>query len=220
MRKIPLTNNEYYHIYNRGVDKRDVFLDEKDYLRFLTGMREFNCIEPIGSLYLESLRKKRKSIRSSTPQKGVKLQSEKIVDIICYCLNPNHYHFILKQLFNKGIEKFMHKLGTSYTNYFNEKNKRTGALFQGRFKSVHIDSNELFLYLSAYVNCNSEVHGIASAENYKWCSFPDYIGNRNGGLCKKEIILEQYPRAGEYKKDAIELARAIKAKKDLDKLLE
>jgi len=77
---------------------------------------------------------------------------DKLVDVVCYCLNSNHYHMILKQKSNDGIKKFMHKLGTSYTMYFNKKLKRSGSLFQGKFKSIHIDSNEYLLYLSAYVN--------------------------------------------------------------------
>lgn len=219
MRKVSLVKNEYYHIYNRGVDKRDVFLDEKDYVRFLTGMREFNCEAPIGSLYLENLRKRKAIFRSSTPKKGVELQEDKIVDIICYCLNPNHYHFILAQLVDRGIEKFMQKLGTSHTNYFNERYKRSGALFQGRFKSTHIDSNELLFYLSAYVNCNSEVHGIEEAENYKWCSFLDYIGKRNGALCKKDIILDQLKGIEKYKIIAMEIAKDINKKREYEKFL-
>jgi putative transposase len=212
MRKVPLINNEYYHIYNRGVDKRDVFLDEKDYVRFLTGMREFNCIEPIGSLYLvDKLRKKGLSPfgRDLVP----------LVAIIAYCLNPNHYHFILKQNIDKGISSFMHRISSGYSTYFNEKYKRSGALFQGTFKAIHIDSNELLIYLSSYVNCNSEVHGIAKAEDYKWCSFPDYIGKRNGTLCDKEIVLGQYKLGDEYKKSALENAKDIKRARDMGKLL-
>lgn len=212
MRKVPLVNKEYYHIYNRGVDKRDVFMDDFDFIRFLTGMREFNCMEPIGSLYVaDRLRKKglSPSRRDLVP----------LVAIIAYCLNPNHYHFILKQNIDRGISSFMHKISSGYSTYFNEKHKRSGALFQGTFKSVHVDSNELLLYLSAYVNCNSEVHGIAKAEDYKWCSFPDYTGKRNGTLCEKEIILGQYKSKDEYKKSALEGAKDIKRARDMGKLL-
>lgn len=212
MRKTPLVNNEYYHIYNRGVDKREVFLDEKDYVRFLTGMREFNCLEPIGSLYIVSkLRKKGLSPfnRDLVP----------IVSVVAYCLNPNHYHFILKQNIDRGISSFMHKVSSGYSTYFNEKYKRSGSLFQGTFKASRIDSNELLLYLSAYVNCNSEVHGIEKAENYRWCSLPDYIGKRNGTLCDKEIILEQYKGSNNYKIMAIEIATSVAQRRNFEKFL-
>jgi len=77
-----------------------------------------------------------------------------LVEIIVYCLNPNHYHIILRQVSEGGVSKFMLKLSSGYSSYFNKKNKRSGSLFQGRFKAVHIDSNEYLLYLSAYVNKN------------------------------------------------------------------
>jgi putative transposase len=190
MRKIDFVIGEYYHIYNRGVDKRDVFLDENDYSRFLVSMREFNQVNPIGSIF------EKKEKGSST---SLEVELPKLVEVVCYCLNPNHPHLILKQLEYKGIEKFMHRLDTGYTKYFNRKNNRSGALFQGRYKAIYIDSNEYLLYLSAYVNCNSEVHKIANAENYKWCSFPDYIGKRDIKICEKNIILGQFGNFEEYK---------------------
>jgi putative transposase len=125
----------------------------------------------------------------------------------------------LKQTAERGIEKFMQRIGTAYTKYFNEKYKRSGALFQGTFKSIHIDSNGLLLYLSAYINCNSEVHEIAKAEDYKWCSFSDYIGKRKGTLCEKEIILGQYKNIDEYRKNAIETAMNIARRRNFEKFL-
>ena len=152
LRETPLSNSEFYHIYNRGVEKREIFSDKNDFLHFLDGLKEFNRPETIGSLYENSFRKNKGDLLGSS--------ASKLVDIVAYCLNPNHFHLILKQNSDKGIEKFMHKLGTSYTKYFNNKNKRTGSLLQGRFKSKHIDNNEYLLYLSAYVNLNNKVHNI------------------------------------------------------------
>ena len=117
IRRTKFVNNEYYHIYNRGVDKRDVFLDTKDYIRFIVSMREFNRIKPIGSLYYKN-KLARQGIRNPL---GVSDSCSKIVEIIAYCLNPNHYHFILKQLEDDGITNFMRKVGIGYTNYFNKK---------------------------------------------------------------------------------------------------
>ena len=166
-------------------------MDEEDFLRFLTCLREFNRQEAIGSLYEKSLREKKNG--SSAPFVGAELPVPALVEIIAYCLNPNHYHLILKQNSEKGIEKFMHKLSTGYTNYFNKKNKRSGALFQGRFKAIHIDSNEYLLLLSAYINKNYFIHGYEiSPSDWPYCSALDYLGKRNGTLCKKEIILDQF----------------------------
>ncbi len=225
MRKHPFVENEFYHIYNRGTEKRKIFLDDFEYIRFLESIREFNFPEPIGSLYEKHLREKkagkyngRDGNPTSRMEVGFPEKIPKLVEIICYCLNPNHFHFILRQLAEKGIEKFMHRLGTGYTKYFNQKYKRTGALFQGRFKSAHIHPDN-FIYLSAYVNCNAEVHGIAKAENWRWCSFPDYIGARNGSLCDKKIIMDDFKNGKDYFDFAKENAAAMREKKEYEKLL-
>jgi putative transposase len=228
MRKVAFVNGEFHHIYNRGVDKRKVFLDTEDFKRFLESIRKFNRLDAIGSLYEQRFRekkwlekrKKTKEKGSSTPQDkslGVELPKA-LVDVVCYCLNPNHFHLILKQLEDKGIEKFMQKVSTGYTNYFNKKHNRSGALFQGRYKSSHISSNEYLLHTSAYVNCNSEAHKIAEAENYEWCSFPEYMGKK-GNLCQKQIVLGQFKDLREYYVFAKANVREIRSKKEEEKMI-
>ena len=226
MRKTEFANGEYYHIYNRGVDKREVFLGEKDYVRFIRGMKEFNRLETIGSLYEKDLREKRRRQRkaegSLAPLKGAKLPSAsvKLVEIICYCLNPNHFHMILKQLQDKGIEKFMHKLGTSHTNYFNRKENRSGSLFQGPFRSIYIESNNYLLYLSAYVNANNFIHGYnRNIDDWAYSSYLDYIGRRNGVLCDKKSILGQFKDAKECEEFIRNNALYLKGKKEMEKYL-
>jgi len=210
MRKVVFANEEYYHIYNRGVDKREVFLDDADYVRFLKDLRDFN-----DDLIREE-RLRRQNVAKSELNSESELSSDKrLVEIIAYCLNPNHYHLILKQVSKKGIEKFMHKISTGYTNYFNKKYERSGALFQGRFKSVHIDSDEYLLYLSAYVNRNNFIHGYSSAKDeWQYCSILDYLGKRKGTLCKKGIIINQF-NDGEYKNFLDKNSEHLKEKKDL-----
>src|SRR3989344_8431518 len=111
MRKTSFAEGEYYHVYNRGVDKRDIFTDNEDYTRFLLSMREFNVRDPIGSIYENSFAKEQLTHKPSKRQPLVKF--------IAFCLNPNHYHFILQQMTERGVEKYMHRLGTGYTKYFN-----------------------------------------------------------------------------------------------------
>ena len=154
MRKEIFANNEFYHIFNRGNDKRNVFNDKFDFYRFLQSMHEFNLLEPIGSIYEYSFIKDEVKDRAS--KKG------NLVNFVAYCLNPNHFHLILQQIADKGIEKFMQRLGTGYSKYFNKKYKKSGSLFQGTFKARHIDSNEYLLHLSAYVNLNNRVHRLGS----------------------------------------------------------
>ena len=217
MRKMKFVNGEYYHIFNRGTDKRIIFSEQSDLDRFFQGMIEFNTVEPIGSIYENSFRKKELGNRISKYYK----QQKKLVNFICYCLNPNHYHFILEQLNDKGIEKFMQRLGIGYTKYFNQKYERNGVLFQGAFKSIHINSNEYMLHLSAYVNLNNKVHKFEQLGNrISKSSWDEYMQNADiDNFCEKSIILNQFSSASEYKTFAEDSLKSIKERKDMEKLL-
>lgn len=214
IRKTPFVEGEYYHVYNRGVDKRNIFSDEFDVQRFFQSMEEFNAIDPIGSIYQNSFTKD-----TSSNQLGSSTPKLKLVNFVSYCLNQNHYHFILEQVSDKGIEKFMHRLGTGYTNYFNKKNKRTGALFQGKFKAVHIGSNEQLLHVSAYVNLNDKVHQLGSRTPklmHSRSSWGEYVADHKNNFCSKDIILEQFKNIKEYQKFAeSSLNDILKRKMDL-----
>ncbi len=203
-RKTPFINGKFYHIYNRGVDKRDIFEDYEDLERFFESMKEFNTIEPIGSLF-------EKSFGSRTAKNAKK----PLVNFIAFCLNKNHYHFILEQVVNNGISEFMKRLG-GYTWYFNNRHGRGGSLFQGRFKSVHIASNEYLLHLSIYVNLNNKVHKLGGSTAKS--SWEEYINNWDG-FCKKDIILDQFKNSPEYKKFAESSLIDIKERKEMEKIL-
>src|SRR3989344_6322503 len=153
MRKEPLLTGEYYHIYNRGVDKRDIFNNINDLDRFKESIKQFNQVDGIGSL-----QRHYKSVRAL--DSNLIKQSEPLVAIVAFCINPNHFHFILKQLVDGGIAKFMQKILGGYTYYFNQKNQRSGSLFQGTFKSKLIDNDGYFQKIFAYVNQNYSVHDI------------------------------------------------------------
>lgn len=223
MRKESPSNGEYYHVFNRGVDKRTVFLDQNDFGRFFQSMEEFNTIKPIGSIYENSFRKNKNFELGSSASKLPKLVSnqDRLVNFVCYCLNPNHYHFILEQVVNKGIEKFMHRLGTGYTKYFNKKHKRNGALFQGKYKINHIYSEEDLLELSAYVNLNGKVHKLGSSASKS--SYGEYFDKDKpkgkSNFCKKDIILKQFKNQFEYKKFAEDSLREIKTMRDFKNVL-
>ena len=220
MRKIKFAEGEFYHVFNRGNNKRSIFNKYFDLDRFLLSIQHFNNVDPIGSIHENLFRNK--ELGGSTSKLDSK--SKNLVDIVAYCLNPNHFHFILKQLSVDGIKKFMHRLGTGYTMYFNEKYKGSGSLFQGRYKAIHIDSNEYLLHLSAYVNLNFEAHQ-RSESKYKSSlsrsSWEEYLNNKKGGvcLCNKSIILSQFKNAEDYKRFAKDSLETIKKRKDLQKLI-
>ena len=209
MRKTPFVNGEFYHIFNRGTDKRTVFSNDYGFKRFVQSMEEFNSVEPIESIYVNSFREPK-----------LKRRKSKLVNIVCYCLNINHFHMILEQIADGGISEFMKRLGGGYTKYFNHRHKRSGVLFQGKFKSRHIDSNEYLLHASAYVNLNNLAHKIRG-EKFK-SSWAEYIGigGGNKNICKKPIILSQFRNAKEYKNFADNSLKDILARKDLFREME
>jgi REP element-mobilizing transposase RayT len=213
MRKVQFVNGEYYHLFNRGVDKREVFLCQKDLDRFFQSMSEFNTLIPIGSIYAASFRKN----NPLSPLRNLVSKTGKLVDFICYCLCPNHYHFILRQSANRGIEKFMHRLGLGYTNYFNKKYKRSGSLFQGTFKANHIDSDEYLLYASAYVNLNYKVHQLTSKFFISsWGNYIQLEGKEK--FCDTDIILGQFVNVSEYKNFAENAVIIARERKELEKI--
>jgi putative transposase len=205
MRKTPLGEGEYYHIYNRGVDKRTIFQDQSDLNRFFESIKEFNCVEPIGSIFLHSFDKSRK-------------KNKKLVEIVAYCLNPNHYHFILRQLVPHGISEFMKRLSGGYTQYFNLKHKRNGTLFQGKFKSSHIDSDEYLLHASIYVNLNNRFNGkVAALSKSSW---GEYLGEEGDYICNTSVVLEQFRNVKVYEELALSSLEDIIKRKELEKELE
>lgn len=211
MRKIKFETEKYYHIYNRGTDKRVIFLDQKDLQRFFQSMTVFNIVEPIGGI-------DRSQLKKNQPGK-LKLSNYKLVSFICYCLNPNHYHFMIKQLVDKGIERFMHRLGVGYSKYFNQKHKRDGGLFQGTYKAILIDSDDYLLHLSAYINLNHKVHQYPQLRNLvSQSSWSEYL-NRSDSYCDKDIVLNQFSTASEYREFAERSLKEIQERKELEKLL-
>ncbi|PIP55889.1 MAG: hypothetical protein CO183_02235 [Candidatus Zambryskibacteria bacterium CG_4_9_14_3_um_filter_42_9] len=201
MRDIKLVEGEFYHVYNRGVDRRIIFPHKRDFDRFLESMKIFNTKENIGNL-------------TRHDNKKVK---ERLVDFIAYCINQNHFHFIITPLIKNGIEKFMHKLCMGHSKYFNAKYQRSGTLFQGKFKAIHIDTDEYLLHLSAYVNLNDKVHRHQGESRSSW---KEYVEGGVSSLCRKDIILDRFKNRREYEVFAKEALKSIVERKLLLKDLE
>ncbi len=213
MRRDPLLNNEYYHIYNRGVDKRNIFSDKDDISRFIESIVEFNQIDGVGSLA-----NKRKSQIEVKPLSG-----KPLVAIVGYCLNPNHFHFILKQLEDGGIAKFMQRLQGGYTYYFNVKHSRSGALFQGTFKSHLISGENYFNKLIGYVNNNYEIHDIPQEKmELVFAGDQEYV-TKNFKIINKaegERILEIFGGSKGFEKHCKEIVSIIRTERGKTSLLE
>lgn len=212
MRKVTFAIGEYYHVYNRGTDKRNIISDQRDADRFIQGMIEFNTLEPIGSLYELSFQKNKFGDQVVKLERG---KEKPLVEIICYCLNPNHYHMLVKQISENGISKLLKRLGGGYSWYYNNRHKRKGTLFQGVFKAIHVDSNEYLLHLSAYINLNDRVHQLGDqVAKLVRNSMSEYMGETKTNLCSKDIVLGQFNDKSQYKKFAVDSLKTIRARKD------
>ena len=186
---VPLVTNERYHIYNRGVDKRNIFIDKFDYIRFYQSLAYFNTIEATQNFRLAKYHHTK--------------QHKRLVEIEAYCLLPNHYHMILKQTHDSGVSEFMKRVSAGYTGYFNDKHKRSGSLFQGVFKRVHIENDALYSYLFSYVNENHVVHGLVRDSDICYSSAAHYQG-----ITRSNLILDDRPyNAGDAKKLALSIYR-------------
>ncbi len=216
MRKVELANGEFYHVYNRGTDKRSITQDRYDSKRLIQSILLFNVTEPIGSIFqYNRMRRgnKRRSLKSSNP---ITTFERPLVEIIAYCFNPNHFHFLIRQLEDDGISKFMQKFGIGYTRYFNEKYERSGVLFQGKFKARRIKSDHDLLRISAYVNLNNKVHSLSPhSTKFVRSSWPEYTEDIKTKICSKDIILGQFNSTKEYTQFAQETVAEIVSERKL-----
>ena len=187
--------NGYYHIYNRGVEKRIIFLDQQDYSVFLSYLKEY------------LLPKDEKGLRnrlfdpSISPRERDKIIKKlnlnnfsNEITLLAYCLMPNHFHFFIKQKSAGSMDKFMNSLGTRYTMYFNKKYKRVGSLYQGVYKAVLVDSDVQFLYLSKYIHRQALSRLQGEALEVQVCSFGEYLGKRKTEWIFPDEILDSFSK--------------------------
>jgi len=234
--------NEFYHIYDRGVDKRKLFLDKSDYIRFVHDLYEFNDRNPA----LEFSR--RKDIRGQNvgsrvshivPYRTLRIKGldkgkigedrrDVLVRIHAFVLMPNHYHILVEQIKDSGISLFMRKINTGYTRAFNQRYKRNGHLFQGPFKSIHVENDVHLGFLICYLHSNSldlwrsnwkgikitepEIEqALKFLEKYKWSSHLDYLGIKNfSSVVSKDFLLEFFDGIKGYKEFFIDWLRQYK----------
>jgi len=183
----PLINGEIYHIVVRAIDGINLFDNKSDYLRMVSNLFEFNDDSSVNWQY-------RKYFNTNSATCPRNLSRNKLVDVLAFCLMPNHIHLLVKQLQDNGISKFMKKNGTGYASYKNKKYNRSGHLFSGRFRAVHVKDENQLITVIVYIHSNPvaiiypgwKEKGIGDIEktmnflkNYKWSSFPDLIGLKN-----------------------------------------
>lgn len=208
-RSIPETDS-IYHIYNRGVEKREIFTNDSEHSYFIhllytlnNGSRSFNT---------KRIFQKTSIDRGRT---SINIAEDRLVEIFAFVLMPNHFHLLLQQKVDGGVSKFMQKLGTGYTMMFNAAHKRSGVLFQGKYKHVQIDTDHQLLYVPHYIHLNplpliqekniSPQEKLTFLETYKWSSCPDHIGKKSfPSVTNRDTILELFGGVPKYRKDLLQ----------------
>ena len=217
-RILPLVNDQIYHVFNRGIDHRPTFTYKKEFERAMMVLSYYSFTTPPMklSLFLKLSNENRQKILSDLSQ-----QNKKLVEIICFCLMPNHFHFLLKQIEENGISKYMSKLQNSYTRYFNTRNERIGPLFLDQFKAILIQTDEQLIHVSRYIHLNPltsyVVKEFEDLKNYPWSSFVEYSGNLSV-ICSKELILGHFKNSEDYEqfvKDQVNYQRELNVIKHL-----
>ncbi len=175
--------NGIYHTYNRGINKQEIFLDDQDYSVFLFFLK----------LYLDNPN----NIKDLDSQKRKYLSRKNFygkVDLLCYCLMPNHLHLVIKQKDKHDISDFMRCIMTNYSMYFNDKYERVGPLFQGRYKAVLIKEDNYLLHLSRYIHINpiAKHPSLGKLEEYNYSSYLCYLGKKNQEWVKPKFILDYF----------------------------
>lgn len=214
--------NSFYHLYNRGVEKRIIFIDEQDYQVFLSYIKEYLTIKDEQTLRIRLADPKTSYKEKDKILKALRMNNfSEEISLVAYCLMPNHFHFLIKQKKEVAIDGFMRSLGTRYTMYFNKKYKRVGSLCQGVYKAVLVNTDIQLLHLSRYIHRNplelASQGETLRGYGYQPTSLFEFLGKRNTPWIHPEDILvffsktnlkltyEDFMKQKEYDESAKEL---------------
>ena len=207
LRTVPLVTEEIYHVLNRGNASIPIFKNKYDFQKFVQTFAYYQHANPLlrYSKFADlSVSERDRSL------KEIKSKKDLLVEIIAYCLMPNHFHFMLKQKKNDGILNFIRLSTNSHSHYFNIKHKRKGVLFEGRFKAVRIESDSQLTHLSRYIHLNPYssfiVKDFENLIKYPFSSFAEYIGFSKESICHKQIVLNQFGSPNKYKNFVLDQA--------------
>lgn len=198
-RAVVLANDQVYHIFNRGIERRTIFTKKREYQRMTDTLwyyRHAHVPMALSAYYAHPQGAK------ETMTALLNGDTRYSVSILAYCLMPNHFHLLIRQHIDQGIQKFMANIQNSYTKYFNTKYKRVGPLLQGTFKAVWIESDDQLLHVSRYIHLNPMASFLVSDTQlltYPWSSLPEYKTPRDGGVCETTTILGMIKTRTAYK---------------------
>lgn len=166
----------YYHIYNRGVNKRRIFIDNEDYTVFLNLLKRYLSNTPI---------------KDNKGREYTSLFDR--IELLSFCLMPNHYHILIYQKDSLAITSLLRSVATSYTMYFNKKYKRVGPLFQDRYKASLVSNDAYLMHISRYIHLNHKDY-----KNWEFSSYPYYLREKNASWVRPDRILELFSNTQEY----------------------
>ncbi|MEX0917145.1 MAG: transposase [Candidatus Paceibacterota bacterium] len=201
MRNTQFAEGEFYHLVGRGNSKQILFLEKRDYVRFLYLLLYGQLSEPLSNIGKRVTCFEKTGAFFSRRRKNDLAQEKHLIELVAFTIMPNHFHLLVGGKSENGISAYMHRLLMAYAKYFNEKYERSGHVFQGPFRAVHIEDNTQLLHTSAYIHKNQrEVGKWKNKEHeYPWSSYQDYVkGSRWEELLSRDIILEQFSSVGEY----------------------
>lgn len=213
IRKVPIVVGEIYHVFNRSIARQPIFNSVTDYQRALDVFSFYSFFEP--PLRFSHYARLPKSQKTNFMDRLIG-SNQNQVEILAFCLMPNHVHFLIKEIREKGISTFMSNFQNSYAKYFNLKTNRSGSLFQTMFKAVRIETDEQLLHVARYIHLNPItayiLKNIEDLMNYPWSSFPVYTGKQTSYVLNTNTILGYFPSIDkfiEFTKDQIEYQREL-----------
>jgi len=176
--------NTYYHLYNRGVNKCEIFSDASDYKKFLSYLK----------LYLLPINLQVESLKNRPPSHQLKNYADRL-KLLAYCLMPNHFHLLVWQQDAEAINFFMRSFSVKYSMYFNRIHKRIGPLFQGVYKAVIVENEPQLVYLSKYIHRNpGDLPSGRVLEDYRYSSYPNYLGKFRQNWLKPDDIIDLFSK--------------------------
>ncbi len=213
-RNIPFVSNQVYHVFNRSIASQTIFIDKYDYKRVLDLINFYRFSKPpLRFSHYKRLQKDQKE----EFEKTFMINRNPMIEILAYCIMPNHVHFLVRPKENNAVSDFMRNLQNSYSKYFNTKRKRTGSLFQFMFKAVRMETDEQLVHVSRYIHLNPATAYIVEAadlDTYQWSSFKDYISDIPSNT-NVEMILSRFKSRQGYRKFVLD---QVEYQRELDKV--
>lgn len=206
MRILRIAPGEHYHIFNRAINKQTIFHNFNDYVRFLFLIIYIQS--PVKVLHISRIVKdlekyctgQSRALATGYEEKIIK---KRVVELVSFCIMPNHFHLMVKELEEGGMADYMQRVLTAYSKYYNTKYEKSGHVFQGPYRAVHVEDNEQLLHLSAYIHRNPRElsEWFRKEDKYPWSSYKDCIEkNRWGELLRPDILMGEFKDRKDYDK--------------------